>query len=107
MIDRSVIYKRDPKSVRITHNEITTLKLKVVSSQQAQKPIGERIGSIVRSILHYCTFKPGSMRSQCKMYGHVLPRAQREGTQLFCWDCGAKISSPEQLRRSTAVGATR
>lgn len=99
MIDRSVISKKHPDATPPTKEQITTLKMKVVSSEAAERPIGHRISSVFQNIMHYCTFTAGSMKSQCKMYGHRLgPRIR--GEQHFCADCGAKIKGPEDLRKA-------
>lgn len=100
MIDRSVISKRDPSARRITKDEINTLKLKVVNGDQTTRPLGHRLSEVLRSILHYCTFSSGSMKNQCKLYGHRLaPKVT--GEQLHCCDCGTKIKSPSLLRTAT------
>lgn len=106
MIDRSVISKKHPDAQAPTKEQITTLKMKVVSSQSATKPIGSKIGSIIQNILHYCTVSSGGMKSQCEVYGHRLgPRGK--GDHYLCADCRKVINGPEDLRKAAPSQAAQ
>jgi|SRR5579883_3633667 len=105
MIDRSVICKKDPNAVPISKDQLSTLKNKVLTVEECQKPLRHTFEMVIQSVVNYCTFPKGTLRSQCKMYGHVLPRSQPEGVQLYCGECGAKITSMDHVRGSTAIDA--
>jgi len=107
MIDRSVISKKHPDAVSPTKEEVNTLKLKVLKSEAAPRPLSSRVTSVVRNILHYCTFTSGGMKNSCAMYGHRLGR-RHHGETHFCADCGKKIKGPEELRKAApTAGSTR
>ena len=103
MNDRSVVAHRDSKAKRITREEVTTLKMKVVSSEKRMKPIGYSLGKMLRSLVYYCTFTAAKPRSQCKEAGGcILPVGVKYGSgqDLICGECGKKIATPEQLRKA-------
>jgi hypothetical protein len=104
MIDRSVISKKHPDAQTPTKEQISTLKMRVLSSDSAGKPIGSKIGSIIQNILHYCTMTAGTSKSTCKNYGHKLgPRAK--GDTHLCADCGQVIKGPQDLRKASPAAS--
>ncbi|MBX9691913.1 MAG: hypothetical protein K2Z81_05975 [Cyanobacteria bacterium] len=107
MNDVSIISHRDAKSKRITREEVNTLKFKVVGSQKKIKPLGYHIGTMMRSLLHYCTFTPATPRNQCKKLGHILPVgvAYRSKKDLICGECNKEIRSPEEIRKNETMAA--
>lgn len=107
MIDRSVISKKHPDATTPTKEQVSTLKMKVLSSDSAERPIGHRISSVFKNIMHYCTYTSGAMKNQCSLYGHRLG-SRIVGEQHFCADCGCKIKGPEDLRKAApAAGRAR
>lgn len=106
MIDRSVISKKHPDAQTPTKEQVTTLKMKVVSSQSASKPIGSRIGSIIQNILHYCTISSSGIKSQCEVYGHRLG-ARGKGDNYLCADCRKVINGPEDLRKASPTSTAK
>ena len=102
MIDRSVISKKHPDATAPTKEQVSTLKMKVLKSDSAEKPIGHRISSVFQNIMHYCTVTSGTLKNQCSLYGHRLG-SRIVGEQHFCADCGAKIKGPEDLRKAAPV----
>lgn len=105
MMDRSVISKRDPDSEPMSNEQITTFKMKCVTSTKPA-PISYKLRTMGRAIMSMCTFS--KKKSQCQMYGHILPKKHGFNVDiaLKCTDCGTKITSPDQLRTPVArVGA--
>lgn len=80
--------------------------MKCVSSKTSA-PISYKLRTMGRAIMSMCTFS--KKKSQCQMYGHILPQKQAGFNQdiaLKCVDCGTAITSPDQLRTTVAkVGA--
>lgn len=105
MMDRSVISKRAADSEPMSNEQITTFKMKVVSSNKSA-PLSYKLRTMGRAIMSMCTFS--GKKSQCQMYGHILPRKRgsNQDIALKCGECGTKITSPDQLRAaSPRVGA--
>lgn len=107
MNDVSIISHRDSKSKRITREEVNTLKFKVVGSQRKIKPLGYHIGTMMRALVHYCTFMPATPRNQCRKLGHVLPQGIRYTSKrtLVCGECSKPIRTPEEIRKFEAPAA--
>jgi hypothetical protein len=100
MIDRSVISKKHPDAQTPTKEQISTLKMRVLSSDEKGKPIHSKINTVIKNILHYCTINTGSSKTTCKNYGHKLGR-RAQGDTHYCADCNEIIKGPEDLRKAS------
>lgn len=103
MFGNYLTLKRNPEAEPVTRQQIDTLKLKTISADQAKRPLGQKVSDIGRELLHYFTYRAGSMKSQCRMYGHILPHAPRPaGEQQYCGECGEFIRDPRDLRKAVS-----
>lgn len=98
-LDKSLVYKKDRRSPRITHQELSALKVKTKKSH-ALNPISwiATVGRLVRDIF---TIRLGTPKKQCGEYGHVLPASGwQAGFSPRCVECGHCIEDVAELRHS-------
>ncbi|MBZ0185780.1 MAG: hypothetical protein K8F91_05955 [Candidatus Obscuribacterales bacterium] len=103
MFGNYLTLKKNPEAEPVSKDQIDTLKLKTISVDRKKAPLGYKVSNLGRELLHYLTYRAGSMKTQCPMYGHVPPHAPRPaGEQQHCGECGVFIRHPRELRKAVA-----
>ena len=93
-----------PEVQKITGSEIEGLKESSLKQQDVKVQLRQRVAGLFSSMASGVAgmfARPEKRKTQCDLYGHMLPASGWAGDFPSCIECGTRITSQEMVRRAT------
>ena len=101
---KSLLRRKDPEAKRFTRDEVKKLKITSEFSNPSLVPLEYKLKKLIDFMLHFCLFKPGLKKNQCRLYGHkTLEKVSDISTISRCLECGDSVTQFKQLRKASLV----